>query len=107
MEIGIIGAGSIGTALARHFRRLRHTVLMANSRGPETLAQVARETGASPVAISEVARGVDLLVVAIPMKSVPLLPKDLVADLPESSPVVDTGNYYPLRDGRIAEIEGE
>jgi 8-hydroxy-5-deazaflavin:NADPH oxidoreductase len=63
-------------------------------------------TGATPVAISEVARGVDLLVVTIPMKSVPALPKDLLFDLPKSSPIVDTGNYYPLRDGRITEIEG-
>jgi hypothetical protein len=39
------------------------------------------------------------------MKSVPLLPKDLLFDLPEASPIVDTGNYYPLRDGVITEIK--
>jgi predicted dinucleotide-binding enzyme len=106
MKIGIIGAGNIGSALAVHFRKLRHDVLIANSRGPQTLSQVARKTGATPIAISEVARGVNLLVIAIPMKSVPLLPKDLLSDLPSSSPIIDTGNYYPLRDGKIAEIEG-
>ena len=105
MKIGIIGAGNIGSALALHFRRLRHTVLIANSRGPETLSQLAQKTGAIPVDISQTARGVDLLVIAIPMKSVPLLPKDLLADLPSSSPVIDTGNYYPLRDDEIPEIE--
>lgn len=82
MKIGIIGAGNIGSALAGHFRKLQHTVLNANSRGPETLAQVAQETGATPVAISEAARGVDLLVIAIPLKSVPSLPKDLFFHLP-------------------------
>jgi predicted dinucleotide-binding enzyme len=106
MKIGIIGAGNIGSALAGHFRGMRHDVRIANSRGPQTLAQVAQETGAVPVAISEVARGVDLLVIAIPMKSVPLLPKDLLSGLRSSSPIVDTGNYYPLRDGAIPEIEG-
>jgi hypothetical protein len=79
--------------------------LIANSRGPETLSQVARSTGAIPVDISEVARGVDLLVIAIPMKNVPALPKNLLFGLPTTSPIVDTGNYYPLRDGKIPEIE--
>jgi 8-hydroxy-5-deazaflavin:NADPH oxidoreductase len=105
MKIGIIGAGNIGSALAGHFRKLRHGVLIANSRGPETLFQVAQNTGATPVAISETARGVDLLVITIPMKSVPSLPKDLLSNLPRSSPIIDTGNYYPLRDGLIPEIK--
>jgi len=103
MKIGIIGAGNIGSALAGHFRRVRHELRIANSRGPQTLSQVAQETGAVPVAISEVARGVDLLVIAIPIKSVPLLPKDLLSGLQSSSPIIDTGNYYPLRDGAIPE----
>jgi predicted dinucleotide-binding enzyme len=104
MKIGILGAGNIGSALALHFRRLRHTVLIANSRGPETLSQVARETGATPVAAAKAAKGVDQLVIAIPMKSMPSLPKDLLSELPVSSPIIDTGNYYPLRDGLIPDI---
>jgi 8-hydroxy-5-deazaflavin:NADPH oxidoreductase len=104
MKIGIIGAGNIGSALAGHFRKLQHTVLVANSRGPETLSQVAQQTGATPVDLSEVAERVDLLVITIPMKSVPLLPKDLLVHLPSASPIIDTGNYYPLRDGVITEI---
>jgi 8-hydroxy-5-deazaflavin:NADPH oxidoreductase len=104
MKIGIIGAGNIGSVLAGHFHKLRHTVLIANSRGPETLSRVAQETGATPVAIREAAKGVDLLVITIPMKNVPALPKDLLVDLPAASPIIDTGNYYPLRDGVIAEI---
>ena len=75
MKVGIIGAANIGSALAGHFRKLQHSVLIANSRGPETLYQVVQTTGAVPVAIRETAKGVDLLVIAIPMKSVPPLPK--------------------------------
>jgi len=105
MKIGIIGAGNIGSVLAVHFHKLKHTVQIANSRGPETLSKVAEETGATPVAVSEVAKGVDLLIVTIPMKSVPLLPKDLLRELPEGTPIIDTGNYYPPRDGVIDEIE--
>jgi predicted dinucleotide-binding enzyme len=105
LKIGIIGAGNIGTGLAGHFCKLQHTVLIANSRGPETLSQVARATGAVPVAVSDAAKGVDLLVIAIPMASVPALPKDVLSGLPRKSPIIDTGNYYPLRDGKIPEIE--
>jgi hypothetical protein len=104
MKIGIIGAGNIGSTLVGHFRKLRHSVLIANSRGPETLSQVVQTTDAVAVPIQETAKGVDLLVIAIPMKSVPSLPKDLLSDLPASSPIIDTGNYYPLRDGVIPEI---
>jgi predicted dinucleotide-binding enzyme len=105
MKIGIIGAGHIGSVLARHFGQLQHTVLIANSRGPETLSEVARETGAVPVTASDAASGVDLLVITIPMTSVALLPKDLLAYLPTTSPIIDTGNYYPALIGRIREID--
>ncbi len=105
MKIGIIGAGNIGSVLAMHFHTLRHTVAIANSRGPETLAKVAQKTAANPVPMAEVAKAVDLLVITIPMKSVPSLPANLLFDLPSSSPIIDTGNYYPLRDGIIPEIK--
>ncbi|HWJ17471.1 MAG TPA: NAD(P)-binding domain-containing protein, partial [Geobacterales bacterium] len=48
MKISIIGAGQIGGTLARRFTALGHQVFVANSRGPETLAGLARETGATP-----------------------------------------------------------
>jgi 8-hydroxy-5-deazaflavin:NADPH oxidoreductase len=105
MKIGIIGAGNIGSALAGHFHKLKYSVLIANSRGPESLSQLAQKTGATPVVVMEAAKGVDLLIIAVPVKSVPLLPKNLFSELPATSPIVDTGNYYPLRDGVIPEIE--
>lgn len=106
MKIGIIGAGNIGGNLTRRFRALGHDVSVANSRGPETLADLATETGASAVAVTEAARGKDVVIVTIPLKSVPALPKELFANGADRTVVVDTGNYYPQqRDGRIDAIE--
>jgi predicted dinucleotide-binding enzyme len=107
MNIGIIGAGHIGSALAVRLTSLGHNVYIANSRGPETLKDVAQKTGATPVTAEEAAqRGTDLVVVTIPLKNIPDLPKDLLASVPAEVPVIDTSNYYPhLRDGQISELE--
>jgi predicted dinucleotide-binding enzyme len=85
---------------------LGHEVFVANSRGPETLSDLAAETGATAVSVSEAVRGVDLIVVTIPQKNIPSLPAGLFADTLDRMVVVDTGNYYPRqRDGRIEAIE--
>jgi predicted dinucleotide-binding enzyme len=106
MKIGIIGAGHIGGTLARRLAKLGHEVSVANSRGPETLAKLARESGAKAVTVAEAARNKDVVIVTIPEKNIPKLPKDLFAGVPETTVVVDTGNYYPQqRDGRIDAIE--
>ena len=106
MKIGIIGAGNIGGALARRFRAAGHDVAIANSRGPASLQELARETGVRPVTIEEVVQGVELVVVTIPMTQVASLPARLFADAPPGLIVIDTSNYYPReRDGRIAEVE--
>lgn len=107
MKIGIIGAGHIGGTLTRRLAQLGHEVFVANSRGPETLAGLARESGAKAVTVKEAARAGEVVVVTIPEGKIPELPKDLFAGVPESVVVVDTGNYYPQqRDGRIEGIEG-
>ncbi len=106
MDIGIIGAGQIGGTLARRLSELGHKVSVANSRGPETLGQLAAETGATAVTVREAARAGEVVVVTIPLKNIPRLPKDLFAGVPEQVVVVDTCNYYPRqRDGRIEAIE--
>jgi 8-hydroxy-5-deazaflavin:NADPH oxidoreductase len=105
MEIGIIGAGHIGGNLTRRFTSLGHTVLLANSRGPETLTNLATETGATAVTVNEAARAKDVVIVTIPEKNIPNLPRDLFAKTPANVVVVDTGNYYPQRDGLIEAIE--
>ena len=106
MNIGIIGAGNIGGNLTRRFRELGHDVFVANSRGPESLADLAAETGAMPVSVTEAAQHGDVVIVTIPEKNIPNLPRDLFVGVSDSVVVVDTGNYYPQqRDGRIAAIE--
>ena len=106
MKIGIIGAGNIGGNLTRRFTAVGHEVRVANSRGPETLADLAAETGATAVSVAEAAQGAEIVVVTIPQKNVPDLPKDVFAGAADGVVVIDTGNYYPQqRDGKIAAIE--
>lgn len=105
MKIGIIGAGMIGGTLARRLTALGHEVVIANSRGPETLREFATETGVRAVTAHEAARGGEIVIVTIPQRAVLDLPSDLFAGVPEDVVVVDTGNYYPARDGRIEAIE--
>ena len=106
MNIGIMGAGHIGGALTRRLTTLGHKVFVANSRGPESLAGLAQETGATPVSVQEAARNGDIVIVTIPEKNIPKLPRDLFDGVPDDVIVIDTGNYYPQqRDGLIDGIE--
>ena len=106
LRIGIIGAGNIGGTLTRRLTTLGHNVAVANSRGPESLAGLAAETGATAVTVNEAARGRDLVIVTIPLKNIPDLPAGLFDGASDKLVVVDTGNYYPRqRDGRIEGIE--
>jgi predicted dinucleotide-binding enzyme len=106
MKIGIIGAGNIGGNLTRRLTALGHEVSVANSRGPQTLTELAKETGATPVTVEEAARGAEIVVITVPLKAVPGLPSGLLDGAADGAVVIDTGNYYPKqRDGRIAEIE--
>ena len=106
MRIGIIGTGHIGGTLAGELTELGDRVRVANSRGPESLASLAHETGARAVAVEDAVRDVQLVIVTIPEKSVPELPKGLFDRVPKEVIIVDTGNYYPSwRDGRIEAIE--
>lgn len=105
MKIGIIGAGHIGGTLTRRFAQVGHEVFVANSRGPDTLRDLARETGAKAVTPQEAARNGEVVVITIPQKNIPNLPPDLFAGTAKNAVIVDTGNYYPQRDGYIAEIE--
>ncbi|MFG8540774.1 NADPH-dependent F420 reductase [Pseudomonas aeruginosa] len=106
MDIGIIGAGEIGGSLTRRLSKLGHKVSVANSRGPDSLAELAAETGATAVTVSEAARSGKIVFVAIPVWKIADLPKDLFDGVGPDVVVVDTGNYYPReRDGRIDDIE--
>jgi predicted dinucleotide-binding enzyme len=102
MNIGIIGAGNIGGALAGTLVKLGHNVSIANSRGPDTLKDVAAKTGAKPVTAHQAARAGELVVLTIPFVNVGKT-KPLFTDLPPTTIVIDTNNYYPeMRDGDLA-----
>jgi predicted dinucleotide-binding enzyme len=103
MQIGIIGAGKIGSTVANLFTDAGHDVAIANSRGPDTLRDLEKELGehGHAVTISEAARYGDVVLVTIPLGRYRDLPAD---DLPGKI-VIDTCNYYPDRDGHIAALD--
>jgi len=105
MKIGIIGAGHIGGNLAQLLVRQGHEVSIANSRGPQTLADVAARTGATPVDVVDAPRGADVVIVAVPLKAVAELPKGLLDSAAADLTVIDTNNYYPQRDGQIRPVD--
>ncbi len=85
MKIGIVGAGNIGGNLTRRFTAVGHAVFVANSRGPETLKDLAAETGATAVTVEQAARSGDVVVVTIPEAKIRDLPADLFAESPRAS----------------------
>jgi len=101
--IGFIGSGNIGSAIARAAIARGDEVVLSNSRGPETLAQLVAELGphARAATPAEAAAAGDLIVVTVPFKAVNDLPVEPFA----GKIVMDTNNYYPQRDGVSDEIE--
>ncbi|GAA1673038.1 NAD(P)-binding domain-containing protein [Glycomyces endophyticus] len=101
--LGIIGAGMIGSNLARLAVAAGLDVVIANSRGPETLADLVAELGprARAATAEDAALAGDLVVATIPLNAYETLPAKALAD----KTVLDTLNYYPQRDGRIAVLD--
>ena len=99
IKIGIIGAGQIGATLVRRFTACGHGVKVANSRGPQTLTELARETGAKAVTLAEAVKDVNLIVVTNPEKNIPTLGQKPLEHVPADVVIVDTGNYYRSRAG--------
>ena len=104
MKIGILGAGSIGATLARKLSGAGHDVKVANSRGPETISSDIVASGARPVEASHAVTDVDVLITSMPLSRMPEV-KSLITGLPANTVIIDTSNYYPLRDGRVEALE--
>lgn len=104
MKISIIGAGNMGLILAKKFVEAGHQVRVSNSRGPETIKEDAQSIGFKPVVVNNIVENADVIVIAIPVKNVPLLPTNLFQKARHSVVIIDVGNYYPIRDGVIKEI---
>src|SRR5258708_22759543 len=105
MNFGVIGPGDIGEVSIRKLRDAGYPVKMANSRGPEALKRLATKTGGIPASLEQVVQDVDMLFIVVPQKAIPELPKGLLNRAQKETIVIDVGNYYPFRDGRIDELE--
>ena len=105
MKIGFIGDGEMGGTLIRQYSRAGHSVKMANSSGTEKLKSLALETGASAVPLANVVTDVDVIVISIPLIGILKLPKHLLKNFSANTTIIDTCNYYPIRDGVISDIE--
>ena len=103
--IGLIGAGHIGSQVARLAVAHGYDVVISNSRGPETLSALVAELGprARAASAKEAAEAADIAVVTVPLKNYRQVP---VAPL-AGKIVIDTNNYYPERDGHIPELDNE
>lgn len=105
MKIGIIGAGQIGATLIRQYASAGHHVKMTNASGIEKLKELSDETGASAVALTDVVADIDILVISIPLIEIPNLSKSISRLIDKNTVIIDTMNYYPIRDGKIDAIE--
>jgi 8-hydroxy-5-deazaflavin:NADPH oxidoreductase len=103
--ISLIGAGHIGSQLARLAVKHGYDVVLSNSRAPETLSELVAELGphARAASVADAAKAGDIVVVTIPLKAIKTVP---VAPLAGKT-VIDTNNYYPQRDGHIPELDNE
>jgi predicted dinucleotide-binding enzyme len=104
MKIGIVGAGNIGSTLARKLVAKGHMVKLANSKGPATIVELARDIGATAVPAEDVVKDVEVLILSIPFAAYPTL-ANLVKEAPAGVLVIDTSNYYPFRDGSIPVVD--
>jgi predicted dinucleotide-binding enzyme len=101
--IGIVGSGRIGSTVARLAVKAGHHVVLSNSRGPDTLQGLAAELGtrARATTAQEAVAAGDIVLVSVPLKAYP----HLSFPPPAGKVVMDTGNYYPQRDGQIPDLD--
>lgn len=101
--IGIIGAGNIGSQIARVAIAAGYDVVISNSRGPETLAELVGELGpkARAATVTQAAEAGDFVVATVPLSAYKQIPVEPLA----GKIVIDTNNYYFERDGRIASLD--
>src|SRR5262245_33157632 len=103
--IGLIGAGQVGSQLARLAVAHGYDVVISNSTGPTKLAPLVKELGprARAATPAEAAAAGDIVIVTIPLKAIKSVPVEPL----KGKIVVDTNNYYPQRDGHIPELDNE
>jgi len=105
MKIGILGTGNIGKTLVQRLSAAGHDVKVANSRGPDSIGADVLSSGGRAVTVEDAVVDVDVVILSIPFNKLPGV-APLLAVVPENTVVIDTSNYYPLRDERIEAVEG-
>lgn len=104
MRIAILGTGNIGKTLAHRLAKADHEIKVANSRGPQTIDNDVLLYGARAVDAKEAIRDVDVIILSIPFAKLPKI-KDLLSNVPQGVVVIDTSNYYPVRDHTITAVD--
>jgi predicted dinucleotide-binding enzyme len=104
MKIAIIGTGRMGATLIRKLSAAGHAVRIANSRGPDTIRDLARETGTTAMTSAEAVQDVELVIVSVPFNAMVAL-KPLLNTVSNSVPIADTSNYLSSRDGHIEALD--
>ena len=104
MRIGILGVGHIGKTLALRLSSAGHEVKVANSRGPETIGPDVLATGARAVSAEEAIADAEVLILSVPLSRLPSV-APLVGAAPSDAVILDTSNYYPLRDGTVEALD--
>lgn len=107
MKIGIVGTGAIGSILAEKLSAAGHQVKVTNTRDMPELRKIAASLGAAAATIQDVVKDVDVIIFSIPFKAYKDLPKSLLQDVPKDVIIMDTSNYYPLRDGELRGLKGK
>ncbi|MCX8526370.1 NAD(P)-binding domain-containing protein [Chryseobacterium formosus] len=105
MKIGIVGTGAIGSLLAKKLSKAGHNVKVTNTRAMPELEKIAAGLGAKAATLQDVVKDVDAIIFSMPFNAYKDLPTDLLKEVPQDVVVMDTSNYYPFRDGNIAELE--
>lgn len=104
MKIGILGTGHIGKTLVLSLSEAAHDVKVANSRGPQSIEADMLVNGARAVTATEALTDVEVVILSIPLNRLAGVAPQ-IASLPAETVIIDTSNYYPVRDTEIAAID--
>lgn len=107
MKIGIIGTGAIGSILIEKLSAAGHQVKITNTRSMPELEKIAASLGATAATLQEVVKDVDAIIFSMPFNAYKDLPKNLLQEVPAEVVIMDTSNYYPLRDGELVGLKGK
>jgi 8-hydroxy-5-deazaflavin:NADPH oxidoreductase len=103
VRIGILGAGRIGGTIARRLSAHGHAVTLANSRGPDSLRDIAAQIGARAAHAGEAAEDAEVVITSVPFPQLPTL-REAISGAPREAIVIDTSNYFSFKDGPIEAV---